>query len=156
MANVEFFYRILHKVVSVSWSPLMRWFLKLYPQWIQRWAQSRFENLSVPLAGLKEQATAGQINLPHIYFIQSRLEWLDVWPRGIRKERGARMIGPEAEYLYRCSKAPNGLELAREKFPKGGEQDYWTDGQGEFMRDEYYADQAKWYYRKKKDKDDEN
>ena len=61
-----------------------------------------------------------------------------------RSENGGR----RADYLHRCTGSKYGLELARQKFPKDGPQEWRTptDSQGEFMGEEYRLDQFAWYY----------
>lgn len=105
-------------------------------------AERRFRALREPLAGVTEQATEGAVSADAKSQLALRLEWLDIWPRGIRGERATRMVGPEADYLYHCTETDNGLQLARQKFPKDGPQEWgcWTDSQGEFMGDKYSQD----------------
>ena len=58
------------------------------------------------------------------------------------------MVVTESDYLHRCTRSKYGLELARQKFPMDGPQEWRsrTDSQGEFMGDEYRLDQLAWHY----------
>ena len=141
---VGFAVRIMLRVLSYTWSPMMRALAKWRPDCATR----RFASLRCRLDGLREQATVGTVNERFLLGVALRLEWLSVWPRGIRGERAARMVGAEADYLHRCTGSEYGLELARRKFPKDGPQEWRTptDSQGEFMGEEYRLDQLTRYY----------
>ena len=73
---------------------MMRRLLNRCPQWAKR----RLKALGVPLAGLMEQATAGKVRENLRSSIASKLQWLDIWPMGIRGERSEKMVQPEAHY----------------------------------------------------------
>ena len=122
----------------------MRWRRRRRPERAER----KFKELREGLNGLREQATFEGVQEPHRVAIASALASLDIWPQAIRGERSQKMIEAEADYLNRCTGSRFGLKMAREKFPKGGPQEWRcrTDSQGEFMGDEYHQDLFSQYY----------
>ena len=139
--------RVLIRIAEITAKKGSSWLMRRVLSRFSQWAERRFKALREPLAGIIEQATEGTVNAAVMSQLALRLEWLDVWLRGIRGERATKMVGSEADYLHRCSGADNGLELARRKFPKDGPQEWRcrTDSQGEFMGDKYRQDQLAWH-----------
>ena len=130
--------------IKIGWSRLMRWMLNRRSQWAQR----RLKALRGRLDGFVKQVTAGEPREDARAFVMLRLEWLDIWPQGIRGEGAGNMVGAEAEYLLRCTDSDYGLELARTRFPRDGTQEWmpYGDGVGAFMGDEYRRSQLEWHY----------
>ena len=114
-------------------------------------AMRKFKELREPLDGIREQAVVdGEVTKAARAVVVDQLELLDIWPRGIRGVRAEKMVSAEADYLHRCTGSDYGMELARQKFPKDGPQEWRcrTDSQGEFMGDEYRQNQLAWHYQR--------
>ena len=154
---------MLNEILSVAikfspWLPVRSfrsWLMWRWMNWNPRRAKQNFRELRESLDGIREQAAVdGKVNKAARANLVERLEWLDIWPRSIRGVRAEELVSAEADYLHRCTRSNYGIELARQKFPKEGPQEWKcrTDSQGEFMGDEYRHDQLAWHWQRLKEK----
>ena len=104
-------------------------------------AVNAFKALRDRIAGIHERVGAGDDPqgdvLDEIVFW---LETLSIWPRAMRGERAADKIAKEVDYLYDCTEHEYGLDLARARFPKSGDQEWRGDG------DDFLNDQLGWHH----------
>ena len=135
-------------IISINWVRLAEWpsvrqgVAMLIRWWRRQWpglAERRFKELRDPLAYILQQAVQdGEVKEPARSDVVAWLERLDIWPMGIMGWKSEKMVGAEADYLRRCTEYDGGLEWARLKFPKVGQQEwkYPPDGAAEFLADQ--------------------